>query len=66
MSVKMFSADDRNIFLTRELLTGRGFSALAVIGPKQGNLVARLLETHRQDVFELKYRVAVLKSIKTI
>lgn len=66
MSVKIFSADDQNIFLTRELQTGRWCSALADIGPKQDNLVARPLEIHRQDVVELKYRVTVSKSIKTI
>lgn len=48
MSVIIFSADDWNIFLTRELLIGRGCSVLADIGPKQDNLVTRPLEIHRQ------------------
>lgn len=49
MSVKIHSADDWNISLTRDLLTGRGCSVLADIGPKQENLVARPLKIHRQD-----------------
>lgn len=38
----------------------------AGIVPKQDNLVTRPLEIHRQHAVELKYKVIVLKSIKTI
>lgn len=65
MSVTIFSADDRSIFLTREPVIGRGCSVLEDIGPKKDNRVTRPLEIHRQNLVKLKYRVKVWKSIKT-
>lgn len=65
-SIKTFSADDRNIFLTRELQTGRGCSALADIDPSKLTRWQDLWKPIDQDEVELKYRVTVSKFIKTI
>lgn len=64
MSVIISSSDNWNLSLTGEPLIGRGYLLLAEIGPKQDNLVTRLLEIHRQDRVEPKYRVTVLKTIQ--